>query len=94
MKICVLIFSSGPIIDYTNPIFLTFVTLSVPKCNVFARKPDMSRCRYIEYSNMDGIRDIAVPSGETYVHKFSMAHPPSIFNTARRKLAFLHGKSP
>jgi len=36
---------------------------------------------------------LAVPSGEGFVHKPSMAHPAKIFNTARRKLAFLPGKS-
>jgi len=30
---------------------------------------------------------------ETYVHKPSMAHAPKIFNTAKRKLAFLPDKS-
>jgi len=32
------------------------------------------------------------PSGKD-VHKPSMAHPAKIFKSARRKLAFLHGKS-
>jgi hypothetical protein len=32
-------------------------------------------------------------SGEGNVHKVSIAHPPKIVSAARRKLAFLSGKS-
>ena len=35
---------------------------------------------------------LAAPSGQYYVHKPSIVHPPKTFNTARRKLAFLLGK--
>jgi len=39
-----------PTSDYTGPDIITFVMLSVSKCNVFARKSDMSRCRYLRLS--------------------------------------------